>query len=108
MSTKAWAEEDELELIEMYAKQTQDVHYIGEYFGKGYRSVISKLVQLRIYKKPEPDTSKKNKTVKVMLRDLQRMLGIEIEGTNLNKKENLNDLVIAVTKLYGERCACDK
>ena len=36
-----------------------------------------------------------------MLRDLEIMLDIEIEGTNLNKKENLKNLVESVTKLYN-------
>lgn len=100
MSNKAWSEEDEQELIHKYIQETRDVYFLAEYFGKGHRSVISKLVQLKIYEKPVLDPEKKNKTVKVMLRDLEEMLAIEIIGTNLNKKENLVNLVEAVTKLF--------
>ena len=34
-----------------------------------------------------------------MLRELEETLGIEIEGTNLNKKSNLTNLVNAVIEL---------
>ena len=31
-----------------------------------------------------------------MLRELEQMLGIQIEGTNLNKKENLSQLLNSI------------
>ena len=93
MSVKAWSDEEEQKLISMYQDEgIKDVHVIGEHFGKGYRSVISKLVQLKIYEKPQADEAEKGQTVKLMLRELVKMLGIQIEGTNLNKKENLSQL----------------
>ena len=97
MSVKAWSDEEEQKLIKMYADDgLKDVHEIGESFGKGYRSVISKLVQLKIYEKPQVDEAEKGQTVKVMLRELEQMLGIQIEGTNLNKKENLSQLLNSI------------
>ena len=100
MSVKAWSEVDEQKLIDLYTnKGIKDPHELGEVFGKGYRSVISKLVQLRLYEKPTVNEEEKSKTVKVMLRDLESMLKIEIEGTNLNKKSNLTNLVEAIRKL---------
>ena len=36
-----------------------------------------------------------------MLIELENMLDIQIEGTNLNKKENLKSLVASVTALYN-------
>jgi len=102
MSTKAWSEEEETKLKNLYLNQTQDIEEIAQEFPhKGYRSIISKLVQLKIYQKPEEAQPDKTKTVKLMLRDLEIMLDIEIEGTNLNKKENLKNLVESVTKLYN-------
>jgi len=97
MSIKTWSNEQETELSTMYVDQDiKDVHELAVHFGKGYRSVISKLVQLKIYEKPQLDEEVKAQTVKVMLRDLEDMLDIEIDGTNLNKKENLTKLVEAL------------
>jgi predicted transcriptional regulator len=97
MSVKTWSDEQEQELIKLYQEDDiVDVHELAKHFGKGYRSVISKLVQLKIYKKPIIEEEEKTQTVKVMLRDLEDMLNIEIEGTNLNKKENLTKLVHAL------------
>ena len=97
MSVKAWSDEQEVELIQMYTEDGhKDVHELAKHFSKGYRSVISKLVQLKIYEKPEIAEEDKSQTVKVMLRELEEILEIEVEGTNLNKKENLNLLLEAI------------
>lgn len=97
MSIKTWSDEQEEELISLYKEQNiKDVHWLASHFGKGYRSVISKLVQLKVYEKPQSEEDNKTQTVKIMLRDLEDMLDIEIEGTNLNKKENLVKLVEAL------------
>ena len=97
MSVKTWSDEQEAELISLYTEQDiKDVHELAMHFGKGYRSVISKLVQLKVYEKPQVDEETKTQTVKTMLRDLENMLDIEIDGTKLNKKENLVKLVDAL------------
>ena len=56
------------------------------------------LVQLKIYEKPETSEEDKSQTVKVMLRELEDILEIQVEGTNLNKKENLSQLLEAIKK----------
>ena len=76
----------------------KDVHELAKHFGKGYRSVISKLVQLKIYEKPELEEENKGQTVKVMLRELEDILDIQIQGTNLNKKENLSALLESIKR----------
>jgi hypothetical protein len=91
MTNKAWTPEQEEELIHQYTEITKDVHRIADHFDKGYRSVISKLVQLKIYEKPEPIIDKQL-TVKEMIRDLEQILGFTMDGGNLNKKENLAKL----------------
>jgi len=97
MSVKAWNDEQEAELIKLYTEDEQkDVHELANHFSKGYRSVISKLVQLKIYEKPEIEEDDKSQTVKVMLRELEEILNIEVDGVNLNKKENLYKLVNAI------------
>tara|TARA_B100002019_G_C20827873_1_gene383784 strand:- start:116 stop:424 length:309 start_codon:yes stop_codon:yes gene_type:complete len=97
MSVKAWNDEQEAELIKLYTEEDRkDVHELAEYFSKGYRSVISKLVQLKIYEKPEIEEDDKSQTVKVMLRELEDILEIEVDGVNLNKKENLAKLLNAI------------
>ena len=97
MSVKAWNDEQEIELIKLYTEEGQkDVHELANHFSKGYRSVISKLVQLKSYEKPEIEEDDKSLTVKVMLRELEEILNIEVDGVNLNKKENLYKLVNAI------------
>ena len=97
MSIKAWNDEQEAELIKLYTEENEkDVYKLAEHFSKGYRSVISKLVQLKIYEKPVIEEEDKSQTVKIMLRELEDLLGIEIDGVNLNKKENLHKLLIAI------------
>ena len=50
MSVKAWNDEQEAELIKLYNEEDRkDVHELALHFSKGYRSVISNLVQLKIY-----------------------------------------------------------
>ena len=103
MSVKAWSDDQENELISLYTKDSiKDVHELAKHFGKGYRSVISKLVQLKIYEKPEINEADKGQTVKVMLRDLENCLNIQIDGTNLNKKENLYKLLTAIKDKLNE------
>ena len=97
MSVKAWSDEEEAELIKLYKEQDEkDVNILATHFGKGYRSVISKLVQLKIYEKPRSDENRQIMTVKTMIRDIEALLDIQIEGTNLNKKSNLINLVTAL------------
>lgn len=97
MSVKTWSNEQEEELIMLYTQENiKDVHELATHFSKGYRSVISKLVQLKVYEKPQIDEEDRALTVKVMLRELEDILHIEIDGTNLNKKENLTRLVVAL------------
>ena len=97
VSVKAWSDEEEAALIRLYKEENQkDVNVLAEHFNKGYRSVISKLVQLKIYEKPRSDENRQVMTVKTMLRDIEALLAIQIEGTNLNKKSNLINLVTAL------------
>lgn len=97
MSVKTWSAEQEQELAQLYVDEDiKNVHQLALHFDKGYRSVISKLVQMKIYIKPVPEEDPKAETVKIMLRELETTLGIQIEGTNLNKKENLTKVIRAL------------
>jgi hypothetical protein len=97
MSVKAWNDEQEAELIKLYNEEgLKDVHELANHFSKGYRSVISKLVQLKIYEKPIIEDEDRSQTVKVMLRELEDILEIDVDGVNLNKKENLFKLLNAI------------
>ena len=103
MSVKAWSDDQENELISLYTNEgIKYVHDLAKHVGKGYRSVISKLVQLKIYEKPEINEADKGQTVKVMLRELEELLKIQIEGTNLNKKENLYKLLTTIKDKLNE------
>lgn len=100
MSVKTWSDDEEAQLRYLYVDcGVTDVHQLAYNFNKGYRSVISKLVQLKIYIKPEVDENKV--TVKHLFRDLETLLGISIEGINLNKKENLQKVVEALKEKLG-------
>ena len=92
MNGKAWNPEEELELIRLYTEDELEVTEIAEHFGKKPRSIISKLVQLKIYQKPNDDRPDK-RSVKSMVIELERILDIEIEGLNLTKKSNLEKVV---------------
>lgn len=95
MGIKAWSDEEEIKLVELYSSETQDVYKLAKIFNKNHRSVISKLVNLEIYNKPNAKKSD-GKTFKVLLRELEILLDIEIDGVNLNKKSNLEILVDAL------------
>ena len=56
----------------------------------------TEVLSVKIYEKPVIEDDQKYLTVKVMLRELEDILGIEVDGTNLNKKENLNLLLEAI------------
>jgi GTPase SAR1 family protein len=94
-SNKAWSDEEEEVLLELYVNQGLDVYDVAEHFKKGHRSVISKLVQMKVYRKPTDDKEDK-RSVKTMIRDIEEMLEIEIDGLNLTKKSNLELLVDAL------------
>ena len=94
---KAWSNEEEEKLNQMYQEKTQEIEKIAAFFNKGHRSIISKLVNMGIYIKPEI-TKENSRTVKTMLRDIETILEIEIEGFNLNKKSNLLALVEALER----------
>lgn len=100
---KLWSDEEEAELIKMYEEVGNDgLEEIADHYGKGVRNIISKLVQLKIYKKPEPPKTNK-RTVKMMLSDLEKILGIEIDGQNLTKKENLEKIVDAIKEKLEQK-----
>lgn len=94
-SNKAWSDEEEETLLDLYVNQGLDVYEVAEHFKKGHRSVISKLVQMKVYRKPS-DEKEDKRSVKTMIRDIEVMLEIEIEGLNLTKKSNLELLVDAL------------
>jgi hypothetical protein len=94
-SNKAWSDEEEDVLKNLYVDKGLDVHEVAEHFGKGHRSIISKLVQMKIYRKPE-EAKEDKRSVKTMIRNIEQMLNIEIEGLNLTKKSNLELLVDAL------------
>lgn len=100
-SNKAWSDEEEAILLDLYVDQGLDVYEVADHFKKGHRSVISKLVQMKVYRKPQ-DNKEDKRSVKTMIRDIEVMLEIEIEGLNLTKKSNLELLVDALNAKLSE------
>ena len=100
MKNKNWNTEEEVKLKDLYEAQgISDPFDLLEHFeGKNHRSIISKLVQMRIYVKPEKEPLKTHNTVKSLIIRLEKSLDIELLGFNLTKKENLIILVEAMEK----------
>mgnify|MGYP003331144373 CR=1 FL=1 len=97
---KNWSTEDEEKLANLYTKEgiTDPFDLADMFEEKNHRSIISKLVQLKLYVKPEKEPLRTHSTVKTLIKRLETVLGIKIEGFNLTKKENLVVLVEAVEK----------
>lgn len=100
---KNWSIEEEDKLRDLYQNQgiTDPFELAEEFENKNHRSVISKLVQMKIYQKPEKEPLKTHNTVKALIKRLEDTLDISIEGFNLTKKENL----IMVVEAIEEKCA---
>lgn len=98
MKNKNWSTDEENQLKTLYVENliTDPFELAKEFEGKNHRSIISKLVQMKIYIKPEKEPLKTHNTVKSLLGRLETVLGIELDGFNLTKKENLILLVEAV------------
>ena len=97
---KNWSTEEENKLQDLYEVQgiIDPLLLANEFEGKNHRSIISKLVQMKIYIKPEKEPLKTHNTVKSFITRLDRALDIELSGFNLTKKENLIILVEAMEK----------
>jgi hypothetical protein len=102
MKNKNWSIEEETKLKDLYVNQgmTDPFDLAEEFEGKNHRSIISKLVQMKIYIKPEKEPLKTHNTVKSLIKRLETVLDIAIEGFNLTKKENL----IMVVEAIEEKC----
>lgn len=100
---KNWSPEEEAKLKDLYeTKGIVDPFDLVEHFeGKNHRSIISKLVQMRIYVKPEKEPLKTHNTVKSLINRLEKSLDITIDGFNLTKKENL----VLVVEAVEEKCS---
>jgi transposase-like protein len=101
MLTKAWSEEDAQRLTELYNQGDLTIDEIADVFERNSRSIISKLVQLRIYKKPLPNKFGK-KTVKSMLVELENILDVKLDGLTLSKKANLEIVVNRIKDLKDQ------
>lgn len=99
---KNWSLEEEDKLKDLYLNQgiTDPFELADKFEEKNHRSIISKLVQMKIYNKPEKEPLKTHNTVKSLIKRLETVLEINIEGFNLTKKENL----ITVVEAIEEKC----
>jgi len=84
-----WEDKETTTLVELY-KVNKDVEYIAEQMDKSPRSIIGKLVSLSIYEIPEE--TKKDPTVKEMVRFIEQCIGKPFDTENMNKKENVKKL----------------
>lgn len=89
---KIWSDEESEALTKLYIEQKKSVVELSQIFDRGTRSIISKLVQLKIYNKPISE-SDENQSVKEMLQEIEKLLDIKIEGLSLTRKSNLKALL---------------
>ena len=101
---KNWNPEEEAKLKDLYETQgiSDPFDLLKNFEGKNHRSIISKLVQMRIYVKPEKEPLQVHNTVKSLISRLEKVLDIELLGSNLTKKDNLIVLVEAIEKKLQE------
>lgn len=97
---KVWSDKDEEELLFLYCDQKMNVYDIARHFKRKHRSIISKLVQLKVYEKPEKPP---RRSIKTMILELENMLNIEIEGVNLSKKSNLEKVVDSIREYVEDQ-----
>lgn len=103
----AWLTDEEEALKALYLEENiTDPYQLALIFSKNHRSVISKLVQLKLYKKPD-SSELKTRTTKSLMNDLERLLNIEIIGDNVHNKKNLLKIVKGIEKILDE-CKCNK
>jgi transposase-like protein len=107
MNIRVWSEEEEQQLVKLYRDDKMDVLEIAEYFGKNNRSIISKLVRLKIYEKPNAKKSTK-RSVKSMITDIEKMLDITLDGVNLSKRSNLEILTNAIKLRFDQTTDLNK
>lgn len=94
MKLKTWEPDEEEELLKLYCDNQWTVNDLAEYYGKNTRSIISKLVKMKVYVKP--DAKKNKRSVKHMIQELETLLNIELDSVNIYKKQNLELIVDAI------------
>ena len=104
MGIRQYTDEETSDLEHIYLKVSQDIDEIAEALGRDRRSVIAKLVSMKIYINP-PEKEKK-RTGKMLIRQLEDMLDIRFENhlnslgqINLNGKANLGLIMDAVKQI---------
>jgi transposase-like protein len=101
MNIRVWNPEEEAELLQLYVEKKQSVQEIAEYFGKNDRSIISKLVQLRVYRKLDSSSKPPKRSVKNMLIEIEQLLEVELDSANISKKQNLETILDAIKQKLG-------
>ncbi len=102
MASKIWSEAEEKLLEQLYKELNHDIDAVAEKMNKSSRSIITKLVKMKIYEKPVIEQEEKIR-VKGMIHELEKLLEIKIEGINIGKKSNLTNILEGVRRLYVNR-----
>jgi len=100
MASKIWSDEEEKTLTRLYKETNYNIEACAQKMNKTPRSIITKLVKMKIYIKPEIIVEDKIR-VKGIIYELEEMLGIKIDGINIGKKSNLTNILEGVKKLYN-------
>lgn len=103
--SKVWPQEEISRLTDLYVNQgVTDPYDLSEkhFPDKNHRSIISKLVQLKIYNKPERKL-KDNVTVKLVVREIEKLLDVELDMVNLAKKENFIKILEGISNKLQEK-----
>lgn len=103
-NNRNWNEEDTNKLLHLYTVEGMNPYAIADIMDKNYRSVISKLVQMKIYKKPsdDPEVIDRQRTVKQMLIEIEKLLNIKIPHLSFTRKESVEILLNAIKELVDQ------
>lgn len=102
MASKIWSEDEEKTLSKLYTELEHNIEAVAQKMNKSPRSIITKLVKMKIYIKPVIEQEEKIR-VKGMIHEIEKLLGIKIEGINIGKKSNLTNILEGVQRLHANR-----
>ncbi len=98
---RQYSKKEEKELVNLYMNEGYDVYQLADHFNKTHRSIIMKLVTLKVYEMP---AKKKPVFRKDLIKRLEDSLGIDFipdeksQHIDLHRKDNLMMLHGAIKK----------
>lgn len=109
MGLKNYTDEQEKELIKLYIDEEREIKDIGKILDKTDRSLVSKLVNMKIYNIPIKKPKEPRIQAKHLINELENLLNITLKNynhsimtPNLAQKENLTLILDAIKNLPNQ------